>query len=36
MIAHTSPARFLRQAVEVRYSCGFSRYVSIMKFLYAR
>lgn len=25
MIAHTSPARFLRQAVEVRYSWGFSR-----------
>lgn len=25
MMAQTSPARFLRQAVEVRYSWGFSR-----------
>lgn len=25
MMAQTSPAKFLRQAVDVRYSCGFSR-----------
>lgn len=31
MMAHTSPVRFLRQEVEVRYSCGLRRYVSIMK-----
>ena len=31
----TSPAKFLRHAVAVRYSVGFNRYVSIMKFLYA-
>lgn len=31
MMAHTSPVRFRRQEVEVRYSCGLRRYVSIMK-----
>lgn len=31
MMAQTSPAKLRRHAVEVRYSCGFSRYVSIMK-----
>lgn len=31
MMAQTSPARLRRQAVEVRYSWGFRRYVSIMK-----
>lgn len=36
MMAQTSPARLRRQAVEVRYSCGFSRYVSIMKLRYAK
>lgn len=36
MMAQTSPARFRRQAVEVRYSWGLSRYVSIMKFRYAK
>ena len=35
MIAHTSPARFRRQAVNVRYSLGFSRYVLIMKSRYS-
>jgi len=31
IIAQTSPARFLLHAVALRYSMGFSRYVSIMK-----
>ena len=35
-IAHTSPAKFLLEAVAVRYSVGFSRYASIMKFRLAR
>ena len=35
-MAQTSPAKFLLQAVLVRYSCGLSLYVSIMKFLYAK
>lgn len=35
-IAHTSPPRFRRQAVAVRYSVGFSRYASSMKFRQAR
>lgn len=34
--AHTSPVKFLRQAVLVKYSWGFRRYVSIMKFRYAK
>lgn len=34
--AHTSPVRFLRQAVLVKYSWGFRRYVSIIKFRYAK
>ena len=34
--AHTSPVRFLRHAVLVKYSWGFRRYVSIMKFRYAK
>lgn len=36
IMAHTSPAKFLLQAVLVRYSVGFSLYVSSIKFLYAR
>lgn len=35
IMAHTSPAKFLRQAVTVRYSVGFNRYVSIIKLRYA-
>ncbi|KAL0599816.1 LINE-1 retrotransposable element ORF1 protein [Plecturocebus cupreus] len=34
--AHTSPVKFLRQAVLVKYSWGFRRYVSIIKFRYAK
>lgn len=36
MMAHTSPVRLRLHDVELRYSCGFSRYVSIIKFRYAR
>lgn len=36
MMAQTSPARLRRHAVEVRYSWGLSRYVSIMKLRYAK
>lgn len=36
MRAQTSPVRLRLQDVELRYSCGFSRYVSIMKLRYAR
>src|SRR4029434_751253 len=36
MSAQTSPVRLRLQDVEVRYSWGFSRYVSIMKLRYAR
>lgn len=36
MTAQTSPVRLRLQDVELRYSWGLSRYVSIMKFRYAR
>uniref|UniRef100_A0A914ZK84 Uncharacterized protein n=1 Tax=Parascaris univalens TaxID=6257 RepID=A0A914ZK84_PARUN len=34
-MAHTSPPRLRRHAVDDRYSNGFRRYVSIMKLRYA-
>jgi len=34
-MAQTSPAKFRLQAVLVKYSIGFSLYVSNIKFLYA-